>query len=489
MVQGNSAQDNKKEKESLPDTSVHPHPFHHKSYNSALDSLQSILLRHNAVILQGKEKTGKSTLINEVKGLYQKQGVEVISFTSAINTPRQLYSLLAEALHVPKLKKDLVAALQRSKATGEYCLVILDEAAVNSSAAASEALRKLCDPKSKTAGAIKVIVVSTDYLVIHTKSTYETDFHDWIKSIVPLNALKADELENLTRYLAGLKECQAPQFEMGTDLELIEQSGGKIDSLISLINPLIDESVISKSRFETSEQNIHPLDSSRSKYYFLGAASVLVLIFGLLMRLIIVPSVETESEETKAPEDVAIFKSTTDDEIQGAGTHRINPPVLGKKAEKAEKATELTTAPPQPMVIEKKSNTSPSLVAKKEVPDEDQLNKIPSMIDAWIKARKDQDMDKYLAFYGKTYAATSTKGKAWRNETISSFEQEKWLQLKREALDIESIEVNQVKVEFWLNQISSKGAQSRIKKRLILISEATTWKINDETNLRLVKKT
>ncbi|WP_420599041.1 ATP-binding protein [Neptuniibacter sp.] len=486
MVRGNSAQDNKSEKESLPVSVVHPHPFHHKSYNSALDSLQSILLQHNAVILQGKEKTGKSTLINEVKGIYQKQGVEVISFTSAINTPRQLYSLLAEALHVPKLKKDLVAALQRSKATGKYCLVILDEAAVNSSAAASEALRKLCDPKSKTAGAIKVIVVSTDYLVIHTKSTYETDFHDWIKSIVPLNALKADELENLTRYLAGLKKCQAPQFEMGTDLELIEQSGGKIDSLISLINPLIDESVIRKSRFEPSEKNIHPLDSSRSKYYFLGAASVLVLIFGLLMRLIIVPSVETELKETKLPEDVAIFKSTTDDEIQGAGTHRINPPVLGKKKEKS---NELTTEASKPAIIETKNSTSPSLAAPKEIPDEVHINTIPTMIDAWIKARKEQDMDKYLNFYGKPYSTTSTKGKALRNETTISFEQEKWLQLKREALDIETIERNQVKVEFWLNQISSKGAQSRIKKRLILISEASIWKINDETNLRLVKKT
>ena len=485
MVQGNPAQDNQNEQESLPDTSVHPHPFHHKSYNSALDSIQSILLKHNAVILQGKEKTGKSTLINEIKGIYQKQGVEVISFTSAINTPRQLYSLLAEALHVPKLKKDLVAALQRSKTTGEYCLVILDEAAVNSSAAASEALRKLCDPKSKTAGAIKVIVVSTDYLVIHTKSTYETDFHDWIKSIVPLNTLKADELESLTRYLAGLKKCQAPQFEMGTDLEMIEQSGGKIDSLISLINPLIDESVISKSRFEPSEKNIHPLDSSRSKYYFLGAASVLVLIFGLLMRLIIVPSVETEREETKAPEDVAIFKSTTDDEIQGAGTHRINPPVLGKKTEKAK---ELTTAPPQPTVIEKKSSTLPSLVAKKEISDEDQLKKIPSIIDAWIKARKEQDMDKYLTFYGKTYSAPSTKGKDWRNEIISNFNQEKWLQLKREKLDIKSVELNQVIVEFWLHQISSKGTQTRTKKRLILINDGTSWQIDNETNLQLVKK-
>lgn len=485
MLQGNSAQDNKSEKESLPVTAVHPHPFHHKSYNSALDSLQSTLLQHNAVILQGKEKTGKSTLINEVKGIYQKQGVEVISFTSAINTPRQLYSLLAEALHVPKLKKDLVAALQRSKATGEYCLVILDEAAVNSSAAASEALRKLCDPKSKTAGAIKVIVVSTDYLVIHTKSTYETDFHDWIKSIVPLNTLKADELDSLTLYLAGLKKCQAPQFEMGTDLELIERSGGKIDSLISLINPLIDESVISKSRFKPSEKNIHPLDSSRSKYYFLGAAAALVLIFGLLMRIIIVPSVETEPEEATNPEDVAIFKSTTDDGIQGSGENRINPPVLGKKKEKSE---ELTTVAPQPAVIEKKINTSPLIATQKEIPDENQLKKIPFMIDAWIKARKDQDMDKYLAFYGKTYSAQSAKGKAWRNETIRSFKQEKWLQLKREALDIETMEKNQVKIEFWLNQVSSKGAQSRTKKRLILVSDNTNWKINNELNLRLVNK-
>jgi aspartate/glutamate racemase len=484
MAQGSSEQKNNNEQASLFQAFVPAYPFRHKSYNSALDTIQSTLENKNAVILQGPERTGKSTLIEEIKQFYQQKGVEVISFTTAVNTPRQLYSLMAEALHVPKLKKDLVAALINAKNTGKYCLVVMDESAVNSSAATSEAMRKLCDPASKTAGAIKVIVVCTDYLVIHTKNTYETDFHDWIKNIVPLQALKAEELEALTHYLAGLKNCPTPQFETGTDIELIERSKGKIDSLITLINPLIDEAVISQSRFEPEDKGTHPLDSRRSKYYFLGAASVLVLIIGIFMRSVIIPDIETK-EKSDTAEDIAIFKS--EDLSAGQEVQRpfISPPVLDKSAQPASEKVSLPTqtTPEVPNIT-----SAPKPPQQTDKPDNRQLDKIPALIDNWLQARKDHNKEEYLTFYGKNYSTRTTKGKSWHKELDAKFQSEKLLQLKRANLDIEATGSNEAKVEFWLDQINSRGAQSRIKKRLILSSDGVNWKISNELDLRVVKK-
>lgn len=484
MVQGSSEQKNNNEQASLFQAFVPAYPFRHKSYNAALDSIQSTLEHKNAVILQGAEHTGKSTLIEEIKQFYQKKGIEVISFTSPVNTPRQLYSLMAEALHVPKLKKDLVAALVNARNTGKCCLVVMDESAVNSSAATSEAMRKLCDPASKTAGAIKVIVVCTDYLVIHTKNTYETDFHDWIKSIVPLQALKAEELEALTHYLAGLKNCSTPQFEVGTDIELIERSKGKIDSLIALINPLIDEAVISQSRFEPEDKDTHPLDSKRSKYYFLGAASVLVLFIGILMRSVIIPDIETE-EKSDTEENVAIFKPEELSAGQEGQRPLINPPVL----DKAEQPPSEKVSSPTPITPQASSITAaPKTPQRTNKPDNKQLDMIPTLIDNWLQARKEQNKEAYLTFYGKSYSSQTTKGKTWRKELDSNFQSAKLLQLKRANLEIEATSRNEAKVEFWLDQINSRGAQSRIKKQLILSSDGVTWKISNELDLRLVKK-
>lgn len=490
MVQGSSDQDNNNEQASPSQAFVPAYPFRHKSYNSALDAIQSTLEHKNAVILQGAERTGKSTLIEEIKQIYQQKGIEVISFTSAVNTPRQLYSLMAEALHVPKLKKDLVTALLKAKSTGKYCLVVMDGSAVNSSAATSEAMRKLCDPASKTAGAIKVIVVCTDYLVIHTKNTYETDFHDWIKSIVPLHALKAEELEALTHYLASLKNCSTPQFETGTDIELIERSNGKLDHLISLINPLIDEAVINHDRFQSLEEYEHPLDSSKSKYYFLGAASVLVFLISLVMKSIIITSPESE-RETIASDNTPIFKSELNDIAAVGPAPVITPPSLGTAREKViSPQPEQSVSSPESKT--KVSNRSlPHITEQnsyKLEPDNEQLDKIPFMLDSWLKARTERNLDAYLAFYSTGYIDQIVEGTIWRDKITSEFQKEKLLHLKRTQLDLETTDHKTVSVEFWLDQINTKGSQSRIKKRLVLNYDGANWKIANDLELRQVTK-
>ncbi|MGB0205218.1 MAG: ATP-binding protein [Neptuniibacter sp.] len=491
MVQGSSDQKHNNEQASLFQAFVPAYPFRHKSYNSALDAIQSTLEHKNAVILQGAERTGKSTLIEEIKQIYQQKGIEVISFTSAVNTPRQLYSLMAEALHVPKLKKDLVSALMNARNTGKYCLVVMDEAAVNSSAATSEAMRKLCDPNSKTAGAIKVIVVCTDYLVIHTKNTYETDFHDWIKSIVPLHALKAEELEALTHYLAGLKHCSTPQFETGTDIELIERSKGKIDQLISLINPLIDEAVINQDRFQSLEQDKHPLDSSKSKYYFLGAASVLVFLISFVMKSIIIPSPGIE-EKTSNSDDAPIFKSELNKSADVEASPVINPPSLGTAKEKVTSSLpeKLLPSTNEPEALINSNSLTQTTVQKayKIEPDIKLLDEIPFMIDNWIKARRERNIEEYLAFYSTRYIDQIVEGKIWRDKVTSEFQKDKLLHLKRTKLDLETTDHKTVRVEFWLDQINTKGSQSRIKKRLVLNYEGDSWKIANDLELRQVTK-
>jgi len=490
MTQGSAKPDKLNTSEASVAEFTPPYPFRHKNYVVALNAIQTTLENQNAVILQGAERTGKSTLIAEIRQNYQQQGVEVISFTSAVNTPRQLYCLLADALKVPKLKKHLVAALQKSKKSGEYCLVILDEAAVNSSAATSEAMRKLCDPKSKTAGAIKVIVVCTDYLVIHTKTTYETDFHDWIETIVPLETLKTTDLESLTRYLAELKRCPAPQFEVGTDIDLIQRSSGKIDQLIHLINPLIDDSVISRSHLQTPDEHVHPLDSKRSKYYFVTAACVLVLFIGLGMRALIVPSALTHAGDSiNDSSDAPIFSSETTDGLDKAKQVAIKPPVSGLK--KAPKVPE-----PEPMPeVKTEPVSTPAMIPKPMVPtpiednaDEEAVAQIPVMIDAWLQAWRSHNPELYFGFYHENFTPPKKPLKRWRDDVRNMFKNEKWLQLKRDELDIELLEPNQAKLEFWITQMTSKGAHSRIKKRLMLISNQKQWQITREQDVQVFKK-
>lgn len=467
------------------------YPHRHKGYVTAFSELLDNLSTHNATILQGAEATGKTTLTCEVIQKQQEQGVQVITFTKAVNTPRQLYSLLAEALNVPKLKKDLVQALRQSKEKNEHCLVVLDGEAVNSSAAVSEALRKLCERTSKTAGAIKLLVVCTDYLVIHTQNTYETDFHDWIDQVVLLKKLTIADLEGLTRYLAELKHCPVPQYEVGTDLQLLDQSDGKIGRLITLINPLIDQGVIDHHATFLPEENLHPLDSPHAKFYFIGGACVLVLIMGLILRNLIYSPLDTHQETEKEMAEQPVFMEEISKNQVDVERGSITPPTLGT----APKAKEITQAIPNESATAKVTETPDKDTVKPAAqitqirpatkpypPGEESLMQVTRTVDDWISAWSTRDIRHFITFYSGTYSGDFTSRDLWLNHIQQSLRENSWIRLKREPLR-NALQLNkEISVEFWLDTHLSSGYRDRTHKKLTLRDIDGIWKIIREEN-------
>lgn len=481
--------------------SLPTYPHRHKGYVTAYAELQQLFELHNAVILQGPEKTGKTTLAAEFAQHYQQQGIKIIRFTEAVNTPRQLYALLADALGVPKLKKDLVQALRQAKVEDRYCLVVCDGDAVNSSTAVSEALHKLCDPTAKTAGAIKLLVVSTDYLVIHTKNTYETDFHDWIKPLVKLKKLTADDLEALTRYLAEQHNCPVPQYELGTDLLLLEQSEGRIQHLIELIEPLLEQSVIKQQSAVVEEKGLHPLDSRNARYYFLAMAIVIVVLAGYLLKQLISsplekPEIAAEDEENRP---VFLEETTTDKNL--ITKPKVQLPTLGDgtetsttataRPEKAALMAELQPEPEKPVLVPaKESVRQPLPVLQKQpvLPSAELVAQVSAAVDNWIRAWAARSPQQYLSHYTDDFTGSEESHQVWVAQRTNSLLNPKWIQLKREALQNISLQEKEVRVDFWLDYHSSSGYRDRTFKRLVLRQEKGAWRIAEETNLTVVRR-
>ncbi|PIE23656.1 MAG: hypothetical protein CSA60_04370 [Neptuniibacter caesariensis] len=219
-------------------------PYRHKGYQRALQQLRKTLSECNAVILKGVEGTGKSTLVAELVCEYEHKGVPVAVITKALPKAANFYALLADTLGVPKQKADLIQALRDTKEASQFCFVVIDQEAINSSPEVENALKQLCLSSETTAGAIKLIVVRRDYLVIHTEQTPEADFHNWIKEEVCLDPLTTDDIEGFIHYLSSIKGIQPTPYEIGTDFLMIEKTEGRIGRLKGLLLPLIQKDVI-----------------------------------------------------------------------------------------------------------------------------------------------------------------------------------------------------------------------------------------------------
>jgi len=263
------------------DSSSFSAPFRHKGYRKALDALREALNKENSVILKGVEGTGKTTLVSELIGEYQNKGVPVVSFTTVINKTSQFYAKLADSLSVPKQKKDLIRALRNTKDAGQYCLVVIDQEAIHSSPDVAEALKQLCQTSETTAGAIKLVIIRKDYLVIHTEGTPEADFHNWIKTEVTLDPLHTDDIEGYIYYLSTVKGIQPTPYEIGTDFMMIEQTEGRISRLKALLLPLIHKDVITMRDFNNTERNMKPLHSNHSVTIAVAFAFILALGVGI----------------------------------------------------------------------------------------------------------------------------------------------------------------------------------------------------------------
>ncbi|WP_415883723.1 AAA family ATPase [Neptuniibacter sp. QD34_54] len=320
-------------------------PYRHAGYKRALSSLREALNFENAVILKGVEGTGKSTLINEFISEYHHKGVPVAIFNEPLTKTSQLYSKLADTLEVPKQKKELIRALRNTKDAGQFCLVIIDQQAINSDDSIVNALQQLCKTSETTAGAIKLVVIRQDYMVLHpeAESFQQADFSNWINIEVTLDPLHIDDIEGYIYYLSAIKGLPPTPYEIGTDFMMIDQTEGRIGRLKALLLPLIHKDVITRKDFQSSEGHNQPLTSANSGVFALGLAIILAIGIGINQFFLSDESDETAEVVENSPpifaepktkastektENVAPPSITTEETVQTPESSSDNSPEL-----------------------------------------------------------------------------------------------------------------------------------------------------------------
>ena len=279
-------------------------PYRHKGYKKVLHALREALDQDNAVLLKGVEGTGKSTLVQELISEYKHRAIPIVSLNEPLEKAAQLYAQIADSLAVPKEKKALISALRNTREAGQFCLVVVDQGAVNSSPEVTQALQQLCKTSETTAGAIKLIVVSKDYLVIHAEGTPQADFHDWIHKEIKLNPLQTDDIEGFIYYLCALKNLQPTPYEIGTDFVMIEQTEGRIGRLKALLLPLIHKDVITRNDIASPEHSGVSMPSfgkQRTGVIALGLVLLLAVGVGIQQFFFATKPVPPAVVETTAP--------------------------------------------------------------------------------------------------------------------------------------------------------------------------------------------
>ncbi|EAR60406.1 ATP-binding protein [Neptuniibacter caesariensis] len=304
-------------------------PYRHKGYKRALEQLRDGLTKENAVILKGVEGTGKSTLIAELVSEYEHKGVPVAVFRDALPKAAHFYAVLAETLGVPKQKNDLVRALRNTKEAGQFCFVVVDQEAINSSPEVENALKQLCIASETTAGAIKLVVIRKDYLVIHTDGTPEADFHNWINQEVTLDPLHTDDIEGYIYYLSAIKGIQPTPYEIGTDFLMIEKTEGRISRLKALLLPLIHKDVITRKDIQGLSKPSVKVPKNNTAIF--AVAFLVLLVAGVGLNHFIL-SDNSVSQQTVPSEVVPVFANNE----QGQNLSKITPPSLSSTPAKTE---------------------------------------------------------------------------------------------------------------------------------------------------------
>ncbi|WP_415902982.1 AAA family ATPase [Neptuniibacter sp. QD29_5] len=256
-------------------------PYRHTSYKRALSGLREALQSENSVILKGVEGTGKSTLINELISEFQHIGVPVAIVNKPLTEPSQLYSQLTGALKATTQKEDLLRTLQSLKETDQFCLCIIDQQAINSDDSVINSLQQLCEIDETTKGAIKLVVVRQDYIVINSDGLKQADFINWINTEIVLDLFQLDDIEGYIHYLSSKEGLPATPYEIGTDLLMIEQSEGRINRLNELLLPLIDNKIITREDLNSSKENPSHLTAAKIGIYSLSITILLILGFGI----------------------------------------------------------------------------------------------------------------------------------------------------------------------------------------------------------------
>lgn len=340
------------------DNSSFTGPYRHAGYKRALNSLREALNYENAVILKGVEGTGKTTLVGELISEFQHKGVPVAVFTDPLTKTSQLYSRLADTLEVPKQKRDLIKALRNTKDAGQFCLVVVDQQAINSDDSVVDALQQLCETSETTAGSIKLVVIRQDYMVLHPEAEglQQADFSNWINIEVTLDPLHTDDIEGYIYYLSAIKGIPPTPYEIGTDFMMIEQTEGRISRLKALLLPLIHKDVITLKDFTGQSESSSSIASTNSGLFALGFAVILAIGIGINHFFL---SDTSDNSPNVAKNDTPIFAEPKTKESQSKPQIVAPPSVASvEEAEKSNSAADNTSEQP---------NTLPALSPEKAI--------------------------------------------------------------------------------------------------------------------------
>ncbi|WP_415905291.1 AAA family ATPase [Neptuniibacter sp. QD48_55] len=512
-------------------------PYRHASYKRALSELRKALQSENSIILKGVAGTGKSTLINELINEFQKNGIPVAIINKPLTEVSQLYSKLSDALKSTAQTEDLSRTLQSIKDKDLFCLVIIDQQAINSDDSVINSLQQLCEIDETTKGAIKLVVVRQDYIVINSKVLQQADFINWINTEIVLDLFQLNDIEGYIHYLSSKEGLPSTPYEIGTDLLIIEHTEGRINRLNKLLLPLIHNKIITPEDINNSKKNSSRLSSEKIGMYSLSLVIFIILGFGVNYFLYS----STAKIESKTTEDTPIFAepkplqenqifkvqppsitvtekepASADFKLSGykADTVKNHPPeaeqnaltqevsITGQPVNKtslnsAEKINmfslkEITTFPSERNEIEEGFQTIIKIekLSKVEVsaPQDEVISPLTLAtvkIDHWIAAWQAKDLKNYFRSYKPNFTGIYETNERWSKKRRDAINRPKWIKLIREKLHNIKLSENKIKVDFWLQYEAASGYKDKTLKQLTLVKYNGEWLIDKEHNIKV----
>lgn len=456
--------------------SLNSEPLRHPSFVAAYKELREKLSSSQCVILKGVEQSGKSTLTKTLLADYQKNDTPTAYITKALQKPSELYAHLSSLLKTGKTKKAILEGLHQLKINNEFCLIAIDQEGIDSSPQIKGILKQLCSSNNAIIGAVKLLIVRQDYLVIPSKNLLESDFHNWITEEITLNLLHESDIDSYIHHLAISRSVPVPAYALGTDALLIALSEGRIGKLQTILTPVINQDVITTA--ELSEPVVvAPKHRGQSPLILAGAISLLLVI---TLAVYLISSLQSE-QEAEIEEAKPIFADSS------TPAPKIKAPYLSSGSASKKPSAIRDQPTPTPEHIDPTLETVQPIVSMAEsrpvVPSNKVIIKdITRTIDHWLLSWQTQNLNAYIQHYVAAYTPPSSTHEEWRIQRQRSLSRPKWIKLQRSGFQDLSMEGNQVTLRFWLKFESSIGYRDRTLKNITLKQQNSQWKITSEVN-------
>ena len=455
-----------------------PEPLRHPSFVAAHKALREILSDRHCVILKGVEQSGKSTLTQTLLAEYQENHIPTAYITKALQKPSQLYAHLSRILKTGKSKKAIIEGLHQLKINNTHCLIALDQEGIDSSPQIKGILKQLCSSNNAILGAVKLLIVRQDYLVISSKNLLEADFHNWITEEVTLNLLHESDIDSYIHHLATCSSVPVPAYALGTDVLLIELSEGRIGKLQNILTPVINQDVITTEDLSVPVVVV-PKHRGQSPVILAGAISFLLVI---TLVVYLASSLQSE-QEAEIEEAKPIFADSS------LPAPKIKAPYLssGSASKKKSITNEQPSQPSQPEpsteAIETQTTSLTMTDTGQVTPSNDVIIKdITRTIDHWLLSWQTQNLSAYIKHYVEGFTTANRSHEQWRIQRQRSLSRPKWIKLQRSDVQDLELEGNQVTLRFWIKFESSIGYRDRTLKKMTLIQQNNQWKISSEVN-------